>query len=122
MLENKSVPCIILHLKYSFARHGIPEKLIAENNALNSNDFEKFAKDYIFNFTTCSPRYHQSNGLAEISVRTIKSMLKKANKENKGPYVALMENRSTPVLGKYSPYKLLISRLTGTKIPVNPDF
>jgi len=59
--------------------------------------------------------------LAERSVRTIKSMLKKANKEKKDPYIALMEYRNTPVLGKYFHNELLMSRLTRTKIPVNPD-
>ena len=32
-----------------------------------------------------------------------------------------MEYRNTPVLGKYSPNELLMSRLTRTKIPVSPD-
>ena len=48
-------------------------------------------------------------------------MLKKANKEKKDPCIALMENRNTPVLGQYSPNELLMSRITRTKIPVNPD-
>ena len=48
-------------------------------------------------------------------------MLKKANKEKKDPYIALMEYRNTPVLGQYSPNELLMSRLTRTKIPVSPD-
>ena len=48
-------------------------------------------------------------------------MLQNANKEKKDPYIALMEYRNTPVLGKYSPNEVLMSRLTRTKIPVNPD-
>ena len=119
LLENKSASYVILHLKSIFATHGIPEQLIADNNPFNSKDFKRFAKDYCFNFTTCSPHYHQSNGLAEKSVRTIKSMLKKANKEKKDSYTALMEYK--PILGKYSPNELLMSRLTRTKIRVNPD-
>ena len=121
LLENKSAPSVILHLKSIFARHGIPEELIADNNPFNSKDFESFAKEYGFKFSPCSPHYHQSNGLAERSVRTVKSMLKKANKEKKDPYIALMEYRNTPVLGQYSPNELLMSRLTRTKIPVSPD-
>ena len=121
LLENKAAPCVILHLKSIFARHGIPEELVADNNPFNSKDFESFAKEYGFKFSPCSPHYHQSNGLAERSVRTVKSMLKKANKEKKDPYIALMEYRNTPVLGQYSPNELLMSRLTRTKIPVSPD-
>ena len=48
-------------------------------------------------------------------------MLKKANKEKKDPYIALIEYRNTPVPGQYSPNELLMSRLTRTKIPVSPD-
>ena len=33
----------------------------------------------------------------------------------------LMEYRSSPVLGQYSPNELLMSRLTRTKIAVSPD-
>ena len=36
LLENKSAPCVILHLKSIFTRHGIPEQLIADNNQFYS--------------------------------------------------------------------------------------
>ena len=65
--ENKSASCVILHLKSIFARHGIPEQLIADNNPFNNKDFKRFAKDYWFNVTTCSPHYHQRNDGRRIS-------------------------------------------------------
>ena len=112
---------IAIRIKTHMAPHRIPEELVTDNNPFNSKDFESFAKEYGFKFSPCSPHYHQSNGLAERSVRTVKSMLKKANKERNDPYIASMEYRNTPVLGQYSPNKLLMSRLTRTKIPVSPD-
>ena len=58
----------------------------------------------------------QSNGEAERAVRTIKSLLKKAE----DPYVALLEYRSTPVTCGYSPAELLMNRKLRSSVPIPP--
>ena len=42
----------------------------------DSKEMEQFAKSYCFQHITSSPHYHQSNGLAERMVKTVKSLLR----------------------------------------------
>ena len=42
-----------------------------------SSGFKKFAKDWRFQQITGSPEYPRSNGLAEKTVKTVKSFLEK---------------------------------------------
>jgi len=53
----------------------------------------QFAEAYGFAHVTTSPYYPQSNGQAEHTVRTIKSLL--ANAQD--PYMALLSYRVTPL-------------------------
>ena len=43
-----------------------------------------------------SPRYPQSNGLAEKTAQTIKLLLKKCKEAGDDPYLALLDLRNTP--------------------------
>ena len=57
---------------------------MSENGpTFSSHDFAEFAKQYGFNHFTSSPRYPQSNGLAERAVQTPEHILKKAKVEEK---------------------------------------
>ena len=94
-LEGESSQEVIQRLKSLFARHGIPQQVMSDNGPQYSSfEFSKFAKAYQFVHTTSSPKFPQSNGEAERAVRTIKSLLKKAN----DPHMALLEYRSTYVV------------------------
>lgn len=58
-----------------FACHGIPEEIMSNNGPqFISNDFNKFSKEWQFNHVTSSPRFPQSNGLAEAAVKTVKTI------------------------------------------------
>ncbi|VDI44154.1 Hypothetical predicted protein [Mytilus galloprovincialis] len=63
-----------------------------------------------------SPRFAQSNGLAERSVQTIKNMLKKSEDQ----YNSLLSYRTTPLANGYSPAELLMGRKLRTLLPVAP--
>lgn len=94
--DTKSIT-VIAWLKSQFARHGIPEILISDNGPqYASSEFVKFAKVYEFTHTTSSPRYPQSNGMAERAVQTTKNVLKKAVQAGEDPYLAVLEWRNTP--------------------------
>ncbi|XP_048586615.1 uncharacterized protein K02A2.6-like [Nematostella vectensis] len=118
LLRDKTAATAKSHMKSIFARHGIPEELVADNVPYNSKEFKDFAKDWNFKLTTCSPRFPQSNGRSEKAVQIIKRILKKSD----DPYIALLEYRNTPVTGmSYSPAQLLMSRTTRSKLPVNKE-
>ncbi|KAJ8047461.1 hypothetical protein HOLleu_06462 [Holothuria leucospilota] len=83
-------------------------------------EFKRFSKDWDFMHGTSSPKYLQGNGLAERSVQTIKTMLKKAAASKQDLYKCLLIYRSTPIddLGA-SPAQLLMSRRVRTNSPVS---
>ena len=68
-LPNSKSKTVINHNKPQFARYGIPETIVSDNGPeFSSHEFADFAKQYGFKHITSSPRYPQSNGLAERAV------------------------------------------------------
>ena len=117
-LYSTSSNAVINHLKSIFARHGIPQSLISDNGPQYSgNAFREFAKSYEFEHITSSPRYPQSNGLAERADGTVKRMLIKS----KDPYLALLAYRTTPLENGYSPSELLMGRRLQSTLPIVND-
>lgn len=52
-------------LKATFARHGIPERIISDNEPqLSSKEFPHFAKTWNFEYCTVSPHYHRARHFA----------------------------------------------------------
>ena len=117
-MQDGSAETVVQELKAIFARHGIPQELVADNVPFNSASFKKFASDWDVKVTFSSPRYAQSNGMAESGVKIVKTILKKCNEDGNDPYVGLLNYRSTPIIGLgYSPAQLLFSRNLRTKFP-----
>lgn len=113
---NLSSSDIITKMKQIFSRHGIPEQVVSDNGPqYSSHEFEIFAKNYGFVHKTSSPRYPQSNGLAERTVQTAKNILEKSS--NGDFFLALLEYRNTPVDNHYSPAQLLMSRRLRSMLP-----
>ena len=68
---------IIYALKAIFARHGVPDTLISDNDPQHaSQKFSQFSESYNFKHQTSSPYHPQGNGEAERAVRTVKNLLK----------------------------------------------
>ena len=82
-----------------------------------------FAESYGFRLITSSPRYPQSNGQAERTVKTIKQLLKKGrNERSSDPYMALLSYRATPLPWcDLSPAELLMGRRVRTPLPQTDD-
>ena len=111
-LENTSSATVISKLKSIFARHGIPAEVVSDNGPQHtSNEFKKFVSDWDFKHNTSSPRYPQSNGLAEKYVQITKRLIEKARKDGRDPFLSLLEYRNTPIDKRPSPAQLLMSRL-----------
>ena len=93
-LTSTTSPSIVKALKGIFARHGILEVLRSDNGPqFDSEAMTAFAPEYEFSHTTSSPRYPQSNGLVERSIKTIKQLLKKSD----DPFLALLVYRTSPL-------------------------
>ena len=111
-------PEIIEKLKSIFARHGIPDIVRSDNGPQYSSEaFATFANEYGFLHITSSPHFPKSNGEAEASVKTLKSILMKCE----DPYRGLLLYRTTPTANGYSPSQLLMGRQLKSMLPVHPN-
>ncbi|UYV77427.1 hypothetical protein LAZ67_15000994 [Cordylochernes scorpioides] len=76
---------------------------VVANPYLPDMEYQKLLQ-YGFTHVTSSPRFPQSNGMAEAGVKIAKLILKK----NQDPSLGLLEYRSTPLENGYSPAELLM--------------
>ena len=106
---------IINALRPIFARHGVPEILRSDNGPqYASQEMTEFSVAYGFQQITSSPHYPKSNGLAERTVQTIKTMLEKST----DPFLALLSHRATALQWcGLSPSELLMGRRIRTTLP-----
>ena len=119
-LEDTTSPTIIECTKRHFSRHGIPRKVVTDNGPqLVSKEYQDFAKSWEFEHVTSSPLHSQSNGKAESAVKIAKNLIKKARKENKDIYLAILDWRNTPDTEGNSPVQKLMSRRTRTLLQTN---
>ena len=102
-----------------FARHGVPDKIVSDNGThFTGKAYQDMTRRCGCQHVTSSPRYPQSNGLAERAVQTIKKLLLKSKAAASDPNIALLELRNTPMAGiGLSPVQLLMGRRTKTVIP-----
>ena len=108
---------VVKAMKCLFARFGVPKKLRSDNGPCFASDlFKSFAKEWNFLHCTSSPRYPQSNGLAERAVGTVKRMWKKEVDYEK----ALLAYRSTPMKTGFSPFELMYGRQMRTSLGLPP--
>ena len=119
-LSDTSSKAVIMKLKKQFATHGVPRLLISDNGPqFKSRAFSDFAKLWGFEHITSSPRYPQSNGLAERAVRSAKNVMTKCAEDNTDPYLALLLIRNTPRPGLQSSAERLFSRHTRSILPTS---
>ena len=91
--SNKEVIDII---KQIFAEQGVPERLISDNGPrFSSQQFKEFTKGWDFEHITSSPKYSQSNSMAERCIQT--GSMKKAILDNRDIDMSLLCLRSTPM-------------------------
>ena len=91
---------VINHLKRHFARHGIPDIVITDNGPqFTSALFAEFSQQWMFNHVTASPHFPQSNGMAESTVKTAKTLIRTALASNTEPWLAILAHRNTPSEG-----------------------
>jgi len=100
ILTSTTARAVINKLKPHLARYGLPDRLTTDNRPqLDCAEFQQFAADYQFEHVKTSPRYPQSNGKAENSVKTAKNILKKAADASHDPHLSLQDFRNIPSEG-----------------------
>ena len=106
---------VINALRPIFARHGVPEILRSDNGPQYvSREMTEFSVAYGFQQITSSPHYPKSNGLAERTVQTVKTMLEKST----DPFLVLLSHRATALQWcGLSPSELLMGRRMRTTLP-----
>lgn len=117
-LSDLKSAAVITFMKKTFSRHGIPEEVYSDGGPqfqkVQSSEFATFAKEFGFKHTTSSPRYAQSNGMAEAAVKIVKSCLKKSDEI----YKSLLSYHSTKLQCGFSPAELLFGRKLRTTVPI----
>ena len=118
-LPDTKAETVIHKLRIQFARHGVPDIVFSDNGPQFSCDkFRTFAEQWQFQHVTSSPAFPQSNGKVENAVKTLKSLIVKAQKDKCDPYKAILDFRNTPTQGLgTSPSQRLFSRRTKTFLP-----
>ena len=118
-LKEMSSKSVICKMKNMFSRFGVPDKVRSDNGGCYASEaFFLFSKEYGFEHCTSSPRYPESNGLAERSVKIIKRLWEKSEDFNK----SIMIYRATPLESGQSPAELLMKRKIHTGLPsVKPN-
>ena len=109
-LTSTTSAAVITSLKSIFMQHGILEVLRSDNSPqYASQQFLMFAESYVFQHSTSSLRYPQSNGQAE---RTVKQ-------QSSDP---LLKYCATPLPWcRHSPAELLMGRRLRTHFPQLPE-
>ena len=74
-LSSTTSGAVTAAMKSIFSRYGIPEVIRSDNGPqYSSHQFAQFAKFYGFQHVTRSPRFSQSNDLAEQTIKIIKRL------------------------------------------------
>ena len=122
-LKGTTASYIIEFLKGQFSRHGIPDVFVTDNGPQYCcREFTEFSREWEFKHVTSSPKHARSNGKAESAVKVAKKIFKKAHRDNKDPWLALLDQRNTPTQGvNSSPVQRLMSRRTRTLLPVSAN-
>ncbi|XP_061167817.1 uncharacterized protein LOC133176762 [Saccostrea echinata] len=119
---HKTTSQAVIQKMKMFSRLGIPRKVVSDNCPQYAiQDFSIFAQEYDFNHVTSSPKYPQSNGLAEKTVQIAKRILDKSKADWKDYNLGLLEYRTTPLNFGYSPAQLLMCRKLRSILPVVSD-
>lgn len=121
-LPNMKTSTVIKRMKGIFARLGIPQRLISDNQTCyTSAEFAQFAKEWDFEAITSSPYHSQGNGFAEAYVKICKRIFTKAKEAKKDPLIGLLEYRNTPLNIGFSPATLLMGRQLRSILPTSKE-
>ena len=117
-LNTKSITAI---LEDWFIDMGKPVRLRSDGGPQFRSEFEDWAKKENITHELSSPYHHQSNGHAEVTVREMKHLLTKMERNWQKFRLALREYRNTPRFDGLSPSQWLTGYRQRTDAPAAPS-
>ena len=115
-IKTQTSAAIVSAMKNVFSRFGVPAVIRSDNGGcFIGEQFRLFAKENCIKLVTSSPRYPQSNGLAESAVKIVKRLWSKCDDRA----AALLAYRTAPLSTGYSPSDLMLGRSVRTDLGVN---
>lgn len=121
-LQDKTMRSVCHLFEKFFSAYGYPTQIRSDNIPFDSMECERYANQNNISFVFSSPRYPQSNGLAEKAVAIAKNILKRCydlGELNQFQY-RLLEYNTTPVAGmRLTPSQLFFGRQLKTRLPVD---
>ena len=118
-LVNTTSRVLIQEMKAVFTELGVPSVIVSNGGTqYTSVEFKDFIMQWQIDHRVSSPRYPQSNGMAERFVQTMKSSLIKTMEGGEDIDLALLTYKTTPLSHNLpSPAELLNSRKYKTLLP-----
>ncbi len=112
---------IIARLVNYFSQVGCPLRLLSDGGRqFVSKEMEDFLKRWGINHRVSSPHYHQSNGLAEAGVKSVKALLKKCGGDINAKFSeGYLELRNTPRPGGKSPAEIVYGQPMRSRVPAH---
>ena len=113
-LEQSTSKNVVKKHKAHFARYEIPETVVTDTGTQFTSDiFAVFASNYGFTHVRTSPYHHQSNGIAESTVKQAKKLLRTFKESGDDIYLALLAIRNaTQTTHETTPVQCLMNRRT----------
>ena len=117
-LQNPQSETVINKYKKVFSKFGTPKEPVMDNcPEFSSHKCHLFLKAWDILHKTISLRYHQSNGLAERSVQTVKQTVNKAKLNSEDQFLAVLFLNSQPDQNETSPAEKLFGHKLRTTLP-----
>ena len=119
-VSTMSATLLVTVLKTIFSEYGLAEELASgQGSQFTSEQYTSFAKEYNIKITHFNPRYPQSNGFIESTVKITKQILERCKQTSSDPHIAMLLYRATPLQsGMASPAELLSQRRYETTLPI----
>ena len=118
---------LITHLRSLFTSYGVPEEIASDGGPqFKSSEFKNFLHSWGIRHRLSSAEYPQSNGRAELAVKTAKRIILnntiRGSLDTDKAARALLQYRNTPIqhLG-LSPAQILFHRQLRDHLPNNPS-
>ena len=117
-LKNLESSTVINKCKKTFSQFGTTKELVNDNGPeFSSNYFKSFSRTWDLEHQTISPNFHESNGLVECSIQTIKRTLKKSKSANEDHHLSILFLNSQPEKNGLSPVHKLFNRPIRINLP-----